>query len=537
MHYHHLTITYNGELYNYIELKEELLKRGFNFTTDTDTEIILAAYLHYGKNCLQYFDGMFSFMIYDDKNKEFFGARDRFGEKPFYYYQDKYQFIFGSEMKAIFTAGIPQQVSDKMLYYYLTYDVVENPLEKEETFYKNIFQVPASHSISIQLNGDVKTEKYWKIELTTKTNLSYADAVEQFQFLFDDSVKKRLRSDVKVGASFSGGIDSSSVVASILSQNNEVELNTFTARFKNKKYDEGEFLDIMEQAFSFKPNYCWPHENLIINELDKIFYHQEEPFISTSILAQWEVMKKAKTNGTKVLLDGQGADETLAGYYKYFIPFLSELYKTNKTNFNTQLKAVETNLEWENVLPKQFYLNSLLPKTVGFIADLVRPLKLGYLSPDLSPDFIQTFKKEPSPFIRTNSLNEFLHFDTFNYGLGKLLRFSDRNAMAHSREVRLPYLSHELAEFLFSLPSNFKMKDGWSKMILRESMKNRLPKKIAWRKDKKGFQAPNNWLDQPKVKGLVVESVSRLKTEGYLRAPNEQNNWKYIMAAKLLSFN
>jgi asparagine synthase (glutamine-hydrolysing) len=534
MKYHHLTITFNGELYNYIELREVLVKKGHVFESQTDTEVILAAYLEYGEDCLKHFDGMFAFAIWDENKKEIFAARDRFGEKPFYYYFDGKQLVFASEMKAIFSAGIPKIVADKMIYLYLSYDVVEDPNDKSSTFFKNVNQLPASHWLKIDAQGELELKKYWAIDLSKKTDIKIEEAQERFKDLLDDSVKKRMRSDVAVGTSLSGGLDSSTIVGSILTQFKDVGLNTFTARFDDINYDEGDFVDLMNDKFSFNSNFCWPKEDLLITELEKIFYHQEEPFGSTSIVAQWEVMKLAKKKNVTVLLDGQGADETIAGYYKYFTPFLSELYRTDRGMFESELEAINSNLALKDVIPNRFKMESNFPKMMKYLGDFTRKYRISKIAPDISKEFLDEFKNEPSPYNRLSSLNEFLHFDCFNYGLGKLLRFSDRNAMAHSREVRLPYLSHELVEFVFSLPSQYKMHMGWSKYILRKSMEEVLPKEIVWRKDKKGFQAPQSWMSDGRVQDLIKESQAKIVKAGIIDKPLESNSWKYIMVNKLL---
>jgi len=531
----HVSITYNGELYNYIELRSQLIAKGYTFKTDTDTEVIIQAYIEYGYDCVQFFDGMFAFAIWDDNKKEFFGARDRFGEKPFYFYHDQNQFLFASEMKSIFKAGVLKRPSENMIYKYLTFDIVENPNNKLDTFYKNIYQIPPAHSVKINMSGQMDLKQYWDINYTKSIKITEEEAVYKFQNLFKSSISKRLRADVSVGSSFSGGLDSSSVVGTILKLNDSLNLNTFTARFNDKNYDEGRFIDHMEKSFTFSSNYCWPKEHLIIEELDKIFFHQEEPFGSTSIIAQWEVMKLAREKGVTVLLDGQGADETLAGYYKYFTPFLAELYKKNRSSFEHEKKAIEKNLGLENLLPNYFFLEMHLPKFKKNIGNYTRFFRLNKLTPDLSKSYRNLGLNESSPFNNLNTLNEFLYFDTFKYGLGKLLRFSDRNSMAHSREVRLPYLSHELVEFVFSLPSEFKMNKGWSKYILRKSMESSLPSEIVWRKDKKGFQAPKSWMKSNEVNLLVQESINNLKREKIIDKPILNNYWKYIMVNKLIT--
>lgn len=530
-----LTITFNGEIYNYIEVKAELQKKGYEFRTGTDTEVILAAYLEYGYDCLNHFDGMFAFALWDESKKQMFIARDRFGEKPLYYYLDDRQFIFASEMKAIFSNGIPKTVSEEMIFYYLAYDVVENPNRKAETFYRNIYQLPPAHYLTISRADDLKIRKYWDIDTENRSDISLGEAAARFRELFDESVRIRLRSDVAVGSSFSGGIDSSSVVASIITQNPGINLQTFTARFDDPDYDEGTFIQYMLDKYSFTANYCYPKENLVIDEMDKIFHHQEEPFGSTSIIAQWEVMKLAKNKNVTVLLDGQGADETIAGYYKYFTPFLMELYKPDKAGFSNQLRAINENLDMNLELSKSQYLYTRFPKLVTTLSSAVRPLTLKRITGDLSDEFYHTHKKQASPFRHFDNLNDSLYFDTFKYGLGKLLRFADRSSMAFSREVRLPYLSHKLVEFVFSLPKEFKINQGWSKYILRLGTEDILPKEISWRKDKKGFQAPASWLQNGIVRDLLDSSIEYLKRRNYIAAPVPENTWKYIMVYKTLA--
>ena len=535
MHYQDCSITYNGEIYNYLEIRSELINKGHEFYSDTDTEVVLAAYKEYGQSCLNYFDGMFAFVIWDDQNKILFGARDRFGEKPFYYFKDKTQYMFASEMKALFSLNIPKQISSKMLYNYLVYDVVENPQDKSETFYENILQLPPSHYFTLTLNGEFTLKKYWDININKQKEISSQEAIERFTDLFMTSVKRRMRSDVKVGTSLSGGIDSSSVVASIINNFPDINLNTFTARFNDEDYDEGYFINVLKNKYEFNSHYTWPKESLIIDELNNIFHHQEEPFGSSSIIAQWEVMKKAKEQDVTVLLDGQGADETMGGYYKYFLAYLHELYKNDPKSLNTELNSIENELGLKNYLPKSFYFDNKFSYIKQTIADSIRPHRIHKISPDLSREFRKDFKYEKSPFHVFTDLNSALYFDTFNYGLGKLLRFSDRNAMAFSREVRLPYLSHEIVEFLFNLPSIHKMNNGWSKKILRDSMNNILPYEIAWRKDKKGFQAPNHWLENKFVMELKNESINKLKREKIISEPDSSKTWQYIMSYKLIS--
>lgn len=527
-------ITFNGEIYNYVELREKLIFEGFQFKSDSDTEVLITAYHHWGIDFLQQLDGMFSFAIYDKSKNELFCARDRFGEKPFYYTSDNFEFSFGSEMKEFFAKGFPKSFNQKSVFLYLNYDVVENPNDKTETFYTGISQLPASHYLIVKSDLSVTLKRYWSLSTFTNNDISFDDAKEKFKSLFQTSVARRLRSDVRVGSSLSGGVDSSSVLGMIHQLNPEINFNTYTARFNDSNYDEGEWIKILKNKYDFNAHFCYPSADQIIDDLDQIFYHQEEPFGSTSIIAQWEVMKLAKSDKTTVLLDGQGADEAFGGYFKHFNPFLTELYANDRKSFKKQLSAIEKHLELESFLSKKERIRLSAPKTFDRVADLTRKYRNNF-SGDISQEMINSFKETPSPFHRQSNLKEFLSSELFDYGLGKLLRFSDRNAMAHSIEVRLPFLYHELVEFVFSLPSNYLINDGWTKNILRQSMTGIVPNEILFRKDKKGFQAPASWLQNPNVQEVIHTATSNLQKEGIISKPITSNSWKYIMLNKLMN--
>lgn len=534
MHYlNRYVLTFNGEIYNYVELRSELKKQGLTFQSDSDSEVLLAAYHVWGKECVTRFDGMFSFALYDKTTHELFCARDRFGEKPFFYSTLNDDFLFGSEIKQLLKIQGSRGIEQQMLYLYLNYDVVENPNNKAQTFYSEISQLPAAHCLLVKRGKLLKKWQYWDIDLSKKSTHSLSESREVFKELFSQSVILRMRSDVRVGSSLSGGVDSSSIVGMVKTCYPDRPFHTFTARFNDPNYDEGHFVEIMREKYALETHFCYPSSTQLIDELDRVFWHQDEPFGSTSIVAQWEVMKLAKTHDTTVLLDGQGADEAFGGYFKYFVPFLTELYHTDKKAFKTQLSAIENHLDQRPFFGKREMLRTRFPKSFDYLSDKTRSIRKRS-SVDLSDAFTTQFLTEPTPFHRSTTLNEFLKNDLFMYGLGKLLRFSDRNAMAHSREVRLPYLSHHLVEYVFSLPTAQKINNGWTKSILRESMREIVPDEILYRKDKKGFQAPNSWMELPAVLALIDHSSDHLKQEGIIKNSVKENHWKYIMTSKLL---
>jgi asparagine synthase (glutamine-hydrolysing) len=372
------TITFNGEIYNYIEIRENLRKKGYQFYTESDTEVLMALYKDKGVNCLADIDGMFAFALWDEAKQQLFCARDRFGEKPFYYFKDAKQFVFASEMKAIFTKKeIAKTPNNDKLFYYLAYNKVQTPQQFDTTYYKNIESLEAAHYLIIDKKGSITKTKYWDIELKEPSNMAFDEACEQFRFLFTDSIKKRLRSDVPVGSCLSGGLDSSSIVRTVNSLKSKGLIQkTFSARFKNFAKDEGDYIQKVVDGTDIEAHHAWTDADSFINHFEKVFYHQEEPFGSASISAQWSVFDMVTKNDVIVLLDGQGADEYLAGYvHKFYISYLRELYlKNDKTAYKTEYQAY---IDYFGYAPQLGYIGSFLPQYKG-IMKTVRDFKYKY---------------------------------------------------------------------------------------------------------------------------------------------------------------
>jgi len=536
------SIVLNGEIYNYIELKSQLITEGYSFRSSSDTEVLLALYSKYGSNCLQKLDGMFAFALYDNLKQELFCARDRFGEKPFYYHCDSDKFLFASEMKALFAANVPKAISQKFIYNYLLYGVSDDIYHPADTFYEHVKQLEPAHYLKIKSDGQFEKQRYWTLECKNIQNLSVEDAIEQYRFLFRQSVERRLRSDVPVGSSLSGGLDSSSVVLEVNRiKGASQEQKTFSARFPGFIRDESIYMDMVNANANVHPVPVYPTAYSVMENLNKIWFHQEIPFGSTSIGVQFEVMKAARENNVVVLLDGQGADETMAGYTFYRNTFLKELRKENPSLYHTEINALahihNVSIQADGV--KQKILRSgLLP--VHVMRNLRRQMKQVNSSffQGIHPDIVRSYKNEPSPFPVFSNLKEHLHFSTCKNGLTELLRYADRNAMAHSVEVRLPFLSHELVEFEFSLPSSLMIKDGWTKYILRRSMEDILPTGIAWRKDKVGYEPPQQqWFSGLEYRVLFEEATSFLKRERIVSTVQNQHTWQYLMLYLLLNNN
>lgn len=542
------SIVHNGEIYNYIELRTALEKKGYQFRSQTDTEVIIAAYDCWGDECVDQFDGMFAFAIWDDKEKELFAARDRFGEKPFFYYFDGKSFLFASEMKALWAAGVERVPNQKMLFNFITIGYTGNPSRPEETFYENINKLPPASLLKFSsIYFQYSIQIYWEADPAAEEKISDTAATKKFLHLLTTSVKRRLRSDVAVGTSLSGGLDSAAITAIAHSlQEERNSHNCFTAIFPGFEKDEFSFAKQVAAQFQLHHHTTTVSGEELLTDWEKLCLHQEEPFGSASIYAQYKVYELAAQHGVKVLLDGQGADETLAGYHKYYKWYWQELFRKRKLSKSGELPAARA----LGINEPFTYQNKIAAYFPGFASVVMERhyLLKAIRHEDLTKDFVQLQSKEayytpPELF----DLNGVLHFNTCVHGLEELLRFADRNSMAHGREVRLPFLSHELVEFIFSLPSHFKIRKGWTKWLLRESIKNKLPENITWRKDKVGFEPPQEqWMQQPAMQEAIRQSKKKLVDAGILKpsvldkkiVPATAHaagnyDWKYLSSALL----
>jgi asparagine synthase (glutamine-hydrolysing) len=535
-------ITFNGEIYNYLELKQELVNVGVNFSTNSDTEVLLELYKLEGKKMLSKLDGMFAFAIWDETKQELFCARDRFGEKPFYYYYDGDVFIFASEIKALLSCGINKVISRKKVYEYLLFQTVESPDNQSETFYSNIFQIAPSTYLTFNIE-DKKFHQgnYWDLSIQTTFGGTINEAAEKFKDLFFNAVNLRLRSDVKSGSSLSGGLDSSSIVCvanKILSKT--TRQHVFSARFPGYIKDEGNFIDLAinscKNADIIKHEIFLSQESLLKN-LNKIFYHQDEPFGSASIAAQFEVMQLASVSGVKVLLDGQGADEVLAGYMPFYDTYLRQLYREDKEKYKLEYSNIKKN-STENI--KDLSLKDFARIYLYNTNKLIGGIRRSFLNNDsdyflnMHPDLIQEYKNVRNPIHAPPNLKEHLKYMLLKRGLNELLRYADRNSMANSVEVRLPFLSHHLVEFVFSLPESYIINGGWTKYLLRTSMNGILPYEIQWRRDKIGYEPPqSDWMKDRQMIELTKSSQALLIKQSILKPGNYDLNWSHLMLGML----
>jgi len=483
-------IVYNGEIYNYIELRTELKALGVNFQTESDTEVLLAAYDEWGTACLEHLNGMFAFALYDPRRRMLFAARDRFGEKPFYYHRTPDgRFVFASEIKALLAhPNVPCRPQMRSIFRFLRYKETDRD---PETFFEEIWALPPAHFLTLSVDdGRVELHRYWALADTPIDLSPRAELVERYRDLLADSIRIRLRSDVPIGSSLSGGLDSSAIVGYIARACGVEHQHTFSARFPGHALDEGRYIgDVV--AFTRAEGY----EVVAVPDaaaLARTAWHQEQPFLSLSIFAQWSVMRLAREAGVKVLLDGQGADETLGGYHFYLGAHYRELFRRGRwVRLAREVSAYADQNGLRRLGALSYYA---LPVEVARQAKRFVPAR------GVAREFaaVHGGMQEALPRIYRDELRQALYASATSTMLPSLLRYADRNSMAFSREVRLPYLDHRLAEFAFRLPSEMRLHGATTKLILRDAMREYLPGSVRARLDKIGYAPPQRaWLLGP----------------------------------------
>lgn len=480
-------ICFNGEIYNYRELRTELVQQGCHFETETDTEVALRAYEQWGINCFSRFWGMWAMAIFDAKENQLILSRDRFGIKPLHYNIQNGRIAFASEIKALLTlSDIPRIANLSAIKSYLTQQLVNH---SEETFFQNIHAFPPAHYAIIDLASPAQISPiaYWSL-CTPTQNITYDNAQKQFRNLFDSAIAQHMRSDVPVGSCLSGGLDSSAIVcaANGLLPDEQKPFRTFTAIFDDKDINETPWVEDVNRNISAKPHWITPDSDGLLNEIDALIWHQDEPFTSTSMYAQWCVMREAQKAKVPVLLDGQGADEIMCGYKKFYLQHIKILWK--KRHIVEAIRETCALLtRGDRTLFKLRNATRYLPKCAR---DDIKALNT------LATDKLLRSRPINTPgLINASSVSERQIQDLQIFSLPSLLRFEDRNSMAFSIESRVPFLDHRLVEFCLSLPEHMKMHRGISKRIMRHALKDLIPSSILNRRDKMGFGAPEKrWI-------------------------------------------
>jgi len=523
-----IQLVYNGEIYNYRDVRAELITLGHHFRTECDTEVLLEAYAEWGTDCFRRLNGMWAAAIADLRDGSLVLCRDHFGIKPLYYARAGERILFASEVKALWQdPALPRGVNDQMVYEYLTQGLHDH---SPDTFFAGVHHVPAASFIVVRAGQVEGPTSYWQPRLRRDGAMT----PEAFHDLFKTSVARRLVSDVPVGAALSGGLDSTTIVALMTNLLREHfpdaaslrgQVKTFSAVFDGDPIDERAFIEEAVARTGADTTYTRPNSQEFVDEMVDMVWHLDEPVVSTGPYAQWCVMRTAKEQ-VKVVLDGQGGDELLAGYVPYQLVYLRQLARERRFGLLLREAFAARDVLW--------------PVVRRTLRERRRARPAGSL---LRAEFLEAHR--PAPDTRPDDdLKERLRQDLTTYSLPALLRYEDRNSMAHSLESRVPYLDQELVEAILGLPESAIIRGGWSRIILRESMRALLPDKIRLRRWKVGFTTPESrWLfarravfeslfrsplfqSRPYWDGARVAQAFRAAAQG--RAPSSLLFWRLI---------
>ncbi|EGQ8224089.1 TPA: asparagine synthase (glutamine-hydrolyzing) [Vibrio cholerae] len=495
-------LIFNGEIYNYKEIKEELIDLGCSFETNSDTEVLLYALMIWGVECLSRLIGMFSFVFYEQQQEKLLLVRDAFGIKPLFYSINDGEITFGSEIRALLSLKNEKARPNlQRAYDYLVHGDYDST---QESFVDGVFHLSPAHYFTFDLKTKTasKPERWWQPVISTNNNISFDDAVSQLRTLFLDSVRLHLRSDVPLGVALSGGIDSSAVVSTIRYLEPSLPIKTFSYIASDSRISEEKWVDLLNEKIGAIAHKVVANQDEMREDLDAMLLMQGEPFGGTSIYAQYRVFKLAKESGVKVTLDGQGADELLAGYSGY--PghrLLSIIERQGWLAAHRYAKRWSKSPGRSYALAWQYLGRIILPDSLYELArkKMGRDFQPAWLNIDYLRQRDVEFKEKRATLKQENKgvrVKEALANSLTGRGLSSLLRHGDRNSMAFSIESRVPFLTLPLAEFLLSLPENYLVSDdGMTKHVFREAMRGIMPDSHLDRKDKIGFATPEStWL-------------------------------------------
>lgn len=500
MFFENLGIVFNGEIYNYIELREELKLLGYKFTSTSDTEVLLIAYHHWGKDCVHKLRGMWAFVIHDRKEQIVFVSRDRFGIKPLHYTQTATKFLVGSEIKQFSVV----EDFEAHIFHPIVYEFLHNSVlnHNEYTFYKDVYSLQAGHNLIYDVKKhSFEIYKWYFIDkVPVKGTLKHGEAAQQFRQQFEEAVKIHLRSDVKLGSCLSGGLDSSSIVSmsrKILGP--EAPIYTITSCNENASFDEREYAEAVVQHAETNAIFTTPDLTNLYSEniLEKITYYQDQPILSGSHFSEYKVFEEARQNNLIVMLDGQGSDEYLAGYHNFFMIRCKGLALKGK--FRVLYKTISERARNRGIKTGSIYLELL---------KLLLRNSLGKLNPERKKRFAwiregwaqeQRLSKAASyeNLGEVKNLHELSLLAIQRTSIPYQLHSEDRNSMIFSIESRVPFLDHVLVEAMLGLPEEHYYDYGLDKQPIREGLKDILPPKIYKRTTKLGFASSDEiWMKE-----------------------------------------
>jgi len=525
-----LWILLNGEIYNYLELWQQLVQRGHQLKSYSDTEVILHLFEDEGPACVTKLNGMFAFAIWNEKDGSLFAARDHFGIKPFYYAIHDNTFIFGSEIKSLFMYGVEPQTNPDGLADYLTFQFTLG----DKTLFQGIRKLLPGHTLSLNRNGEIHIQKYWDLDFQIDTHHTEEYFEHQLARLLEDAVRLQLRADVPVGAHLSGGLDSSTVTslaASLL----DSKIHTFSGGFcDSPQYDETHYARLLSRRAKTEHHEIFPTAQDFVEILPLLIYHMDEPAAGPGLFPQYYVSKLASQNVT-VVLGGQGGDEIFGGYTRYLVAYLEECIRGGIEGTQEDDKYVVT---FDSILENLPQLQGYQPMLQYFWKDGL------FESPDLRYFRLIDRSHEARQFVDPELVSGKIGYspleafrDLFNEGgvgsyinrmtrfdlktlLPALLHVEDRTSMSVSIESRVPLLDHRIAELVASIPPRIKYKGGRSKHIFRKVVQHIVPQEILERKDKMGFPVPlNEWYREPPVNEFVCDTLMNLQARqcGFLK--------------------
>ena len=493
-----VAIIFNGEIYNYRELTPDLKSKGHIFKTKSDTEVIIHSYEEYGIDCVNRFNGMWAFVIYDFNKRLFFASRDRFGVKPFYYYTDEKEFIFSSEIKAILKIKKITEANHGKVFDYIAYGYKTS---NGDTFFKNLNELKPAHNLVIH-NDKLEIKKYWDFNgAETKEN----EINEKLNFLLHDSVNIRFRSDVPVSILLSGGLDSS-IIARITDELIETRqldresVTAYSATFPGFEYDESgivkEFTGTCKHIKSIELS---PGKENLLGSINDFVYCMGEPLFSATSFVHHFLMKEIKKQGVKVVLNGQGSDEAWGGYGRYFIGyFLLDLLLTHPQRFLSQMNFISDKMKYSyRFILSQTFKAVLSRRYASYLRAKYRENTIDCLSFDFFKGNYNYFTNQHYKKLTGENLSGYMKHNIQYQGFNQILHYEDHSSMQSSIEMRSPFIDYRLMELAFSIPAEKKIDKGVTKKILRELFKDKLPASIIENHQKIGFATPfDDWIEQ-----------------------------------------
>jgi asparagine synthase (glutamine-hydrolysing) len=506
-------IVFNGEIYNYVEIADDLKAKGYTFTSHSDTEVILYAYKEYGFDCVKRFNGMWAFALYDFKKKLLFASRDRCGVKPFFYHLDEQAFAFSSEIKGLLQFTSATNANLGKVYDYLAYGYRNN---NADTFFQGIYELKPAHNLLIQHN-QVQHQRYWDFDSTgplDQGHRSYEASQEEFLALFRDAVRIRFRSDVPVAILLSGGVDSTAITCMVdeFIERRELDydqVRAFSASFPGFALDEGERVrEFVKSCKHVQLTEHLPSSQGLQANIQQLIYGLGEPVFSTTAFAHQDLMRGIRNAGIKVVLNGQGSDEAFCGYGRYILGYflLDTLFSRPGTLFR-QARAIKERMAFSySYMLSQVFKSLISRRQASYLRGKYQEHVVDCLDPHFVRENYGYFWEEAMPLFSQDGLTAYLKANIRDHSFGQILHYEDHSSMQQSVEIRSPFIDYRLMEFAFSLPTAYKFDLGVTKRIIRDSLKDYLPSAIRDNHRKIGFATPIvSWLKDPAFRDFVFD--------------------------------